>query len=120
MDITKSVTDEALFLHDPKGHMLDLPEWNEYLAHDLAHDEGLELTEEHWDVIYFLRDKYREYGHEITARMLLKGLEEQFQGDGGRRHLFQLFPKGPVKQGSRIAGLPEPLHASDPSFGSVH
>lgn len=121
VDINKAIfTTEAEALHDPKGHMLDLPEWNEEIARDIAMKENIALTQDHWDAIYFLRDKYREYGHEISARMLLKGLEEQFQDDGGRKRLYGLFPHGPVRQGCRIAGLPEPAHTSDPSFGSVH
>jgi len=50
---------------------------------------------------------------------LLRILEQQFADAGGGRWLYMLFPGGPLRQGMRLAGLPEPDDVEDPSFGSV-
>ena len=103
---------------DPEGHMYDLEHWSPLTARQYAQEEGIgELTEDHWHVIYALRNLYREYGASANARKVTHTLEQDFINEGGRRYLYELFPKGPVSQGSRLAGVPVPPYASDPSFG---
>ncbi|RMD68686.1 MAG: TusE/DsrC/DsvC family sulfur relay protein [Gammaproteobacteria bacterium] len=93
--------------------------WSEEEARKIAAEEGIELTEDHWEVINFLRAYYKEHGQPKYARQVLEALEERFADKGGRKYLYQLFPKGPVNQGTRIAGLPHPLYTVDPSFGTA-
>jgi tRNA 2-thiouridine synthesizing protein E len=88
-------------------------------AKRLAEAEKIFLTDEHWAIINFLRERYRGHGDAKNARELLGELEENFTDGQGRRGLYELFPGGPVSQASRIAGLPLPPYSSDPSFGSV-
>lgn len=103
---------------DPEGHMYDLEHWSPLTARQCAQEEGIgELTEDHWHVIYALRNLYREYGASANARKVTHSLEQDFINEGGRRYLYELFPKGPVSQGSRLAGVPVPPHSSEPSFG---
>jgi tRNA 2-thiouridine synthesizing protein E len=97
-----------------------LDEWSESIASDKARAEGLELEEDHWTVLHYLRAQYDAHGDELTARKLITDLQQRFEAKGGKRYLYQLFPEGPISQGSRIAGLPEPGDANDPSFGNVH
>jgi TusE/DsrC/DsvC family sulfur relay protein len=97
-----------------------LDEWNESIATEKARAEGLELEEDHWTVLHYLRAQYDAHGDEVSAQKLITDLQERFEGKGGKRYLYQLFPEGPVSQGSRIAGLPEPRGANNPSFGNVH
>lgn len=103
----------------PQGRLAALPEWSESIARKLAAEEGIELDDEHWEVIKLLRDHYRVHGNDRHGPQLLRALEEPFGARGGRKRLFQLFPRGPISQGCKIAGLPLPLSSSDPSFGSV-
>lgn len=58
-------------------------------------------------------------GLALPAHKLLRILEQQFADAGGGRWLYMLFPGGPLRQGMRLAGLPEPDDVEDPSFGSV-
>ncbi|HUO53465.1 MAG TPA: TusE/DsrC/DsvC family sulfur relay protein, partial [Rhodoblastus sp.] len=104
---------------DPQGDITYLPPWSEEIARDLAAREGIELTPEHWEVVHLLRNHYRLRGHSLTGTRLLKALEEPFVPRGGLKHLYELFPGGPVSQGSRIAGVPAPPYSRDLSFGSV-
>lgn len=118
-DINKAIANEEALLHDPKMHLAELEGWSESIAQDLAQQENIQLTDAHWQVIRMLRDHYRLHGLAPSARQLLDGLEERFHREGGRKHLYQLFPGGPITQGSKIAGLPLPPYSSDLSFGSV-
>lgn len=118
-DIKKFIEDEATLSRDPEGYLLDLPPWNEREAERLAAEEGITLTDNHWDVVRFLRERYRRVGPAKSGRVLVEELDRAFSGHGGSKYLYQLFPKGPVAQGSRIAGLPLPAYTTDPSFGSV-
>jgi len=115
----KGTPEETWFLGNAEFRMTELPEWSEEIAADLAAKEGLRLSAEHLEVIHLLRDHYRFHGHDMSGTRLLRALEEPFGRRGGRKHLFELFPGGPISQGSRLAGLPAPPYSKDLSFGSV-
>lgn len=117
-DITKFILNEQAVERDPDGNMFELPPWDMATAERLAAAERLDMTEEHWEVIRFLRDRFRRCGMAKSGRVLTEELEQAFSDRGGRRYLYGLFPHGPVGQGSRIAGLPLPAFTEDPSFGS--
>lgn len=119
-DINKSILDETLVQRDPEGYLADLPQWSETKALETAKAEGITMTEEHWQIVRFLRDHYRDNGPACTATEIIHAMQDRFDFEGGRRHLYQLFPGGPLVQGSRIAGLPMPAYGVDPHFGSVH
>ena len=112
---------EQVVDRDPRGFLDELPEWNREIAQELASQEGLKLTDEHWQVLHYLRRRFAQHGQARYAREIGRELEDVLGGNSGsRRHLYQLFPGGPVSQGSRIAGLPAPPYTTDASFGSVH
>ena len=98
---------------------MEIGEWDEETAKRLAQKEGIELKPEHLEVVRFLRRYYLENGLAEDGRQLSVALEGEFEERGGRRHLHQLFPQGPVAQGSRIAGLPVPPYTEDASFGTA-
>jgi len=117
-DINRIFNAEARNHADQDGQMYDLERWSPLIAIRLARAEGIdELTEAHWQVIYALRTFYMEHGCADNARVVMQMLAADFADEGGRRYLYELFPQGPVNQGSRLAGAPVPPHASDPSFG---
>ncbi len=93
--------------------------WSEKIATDLATEEGITLTPAHWEVIESLRNHYLEYGPDSSGRSLLQCLKAEYFDHGGKKYLFDLFPRGPVNQACRIAGIPLPPHSSSDSFGSV-
>ena len=76
----------------------------------IAKEEGIELTEEHWQVIYVLREFYNEHKVSPSMRALINTLNKKFgKGKFNSITLHQLFPKGPAIQASKIAGLPKPV-----------
>ncbi|MGA8032796.1 MAG: TusE/DsrC/DsvC family sulfur relay protein [Casimicrobiaceae bacterium] len=119
LDINQAMDDRESGDHDPQGHLHGLPRWSREIALRQASDEGMdELSEMHWRVIYTLRGRYREHGRAESARQIMRVLERDYLEEGGRRYLYLLFPKGPISQGSRLAGVPAPPYSGDPSFGS--
>jgi tRNA 2-thiouridine synthesizing protein E len=118
LDINHIMNEQALNHMDSEGHMYDLEHWSPISAAKMAREEGIgELSEDHWHVIYALRNLYREQGRAVNVRKVKHLLEQDFVEEYGSSYLYELFPKGPVSQGSRLAGVPVPPNASDPSFG---
>jgi tRNA 2-thiouridine synthesizing protein E len=97
----------------------ELAHWDRDSALELATQEGIELDSRHWEVITFLRRYYLDHGWPAQPRVLIRELEASFHDKGGTRYLYRLFPQGPLAQGTRIAGLPEPANVTNDSFGYV-
>lgn len=95
--------------HDEEGYLTDISVWNKDLADLIAKSENINLTDEHWEVINFLREYYEEYQIAPAIRILVKEMKKRF-GDakGNQQYLYDLFPYGPAKQACKIAGLPKP------------
>lgn len=65
---------------------------------------------EHWEVVRFVREFYLEFNTSPAIRMLVKAMANKFgEEKGNSRYLYRLFPKGPAKQATKIAGLPKPV-----------
>ena len=94
--------------------------WSRNKSIDLANSEGINLTDEHWDVIVYLRKQYLKHGLPRFARTTALALNRQFAARGGNKYLYSLFAGGPVTQGSRLANLRRPANATDVSFGSSY
>ncbi len=94
---------------DNEGYLKNLADWSPELAEIIAKKEELILTDEHWEIINVVREFYQEYNTSPAIRMLVKTLANKFgQEKGNSRYLQRLFPNGPAKQATKIAGLPKP------------
>lgn len=97
-----------------RGNLVDLDTWHEDLAEFMAQQEGITLTDPHWGVIRYLRKFYFDYGITPMVKILMKHAYAELGPEkSSREYLYGLFPKGPSRQGSRIAGLPEPQGCID-------
>ena len=95
---------------DAQGYLLDPADWSEALAQQIAAEESIEMSEAHWEVVHFVRAFYMECNTSPAVRMLVKAMAQKFgEEKGNSRYLFRLFPDGPAKQATRIAGLPKPV-----------
>lgn len=94
--------------------------WNRERSANLATREGFELTDQHWHVISYLREQYLEHGLPRFARTTARALNKQYAAQGGNKYLHNLFPGGPVTQGSRLANLRTPANATDVLFGTSY
>lgn len=94
---------------DEEGYITDISLWNEDLAALIAEEEEIEMSEEHWEVVNFLRDYYEEYQIAPAIRVLVKAIAKKLGPEkGNNKYLYVLFPYGPAKQACKIAGLPKP------------
>ena len=88
---------------DADGSLVNIGDWNEEIAAEIAKMEGIEtLTERHWKVIHYMRKVYSETGDAPSIRKLTK------ESGVDTKELYALFPKGPAKKAAKIAGLPKP------------
>jgi sulfur relay (sulfurtransferase) DsrC/TusE family protein len=77
---------------DEEGYLVNLGEWDVDVANYIAGTENITMTDQHWEVVNFLREYFKKLGPE-------KGTSE---------YLYGLYPYGPGKQACKIAGLPKP------------
>jgi len=87
---------------NPEGYLLDAKQWTRYWALEVANTYGIELTDKHWEVLNWLRQKQEE-GTALTIRKV---------GSSGIvdiKQFYALFPGGPLKISSKIAGIPKPV-----------
>ena len=88
---------------DEDGFIQRPEEWNEDVAKALASTEDVQvMTENHWKVIFYLRDYYKKYGIAPMIRKLCK--ETGFY----LKEIYELFPSGPAKGACKVAGLTKP------------
>ncbi len=92
---------------DADGYLLEA-DFSDEAVQVIAAAEGLELSDDHWKIVNFLRDKYREDGHTPNFRAMLKEVSEDVIPGCDSKALYDLFPIGPAKQGCKVAGLPQP------------
>lgn len=92
---------------DQEGYIQNMAEWSEDFARALARQEGIELTEEHWQVIRYIREHYAEHQVQAQVRDMIKHFRATWGPERGNNHyLHELFPNGgPQKQGNRLAGM---------------
>ncbi len=95
--------------HDEEGYIQELDKWSKDLASLIAQEEKIDMTEEHWEVVDFLRDYYEEYQIAHAVRVLIKQIKKSMGKEkGNNKYLYTLFPYGPAKQACKLAGLPKP------------
>jgi len=83
------------------GYLEDMTQWNEDIAKEIAKEVDIELTPKHFEVINYLREKTAAK-EALTIRKVGKSGIVDIKG------LYKLFPKGPLKFSSKIAGIPKP------------
>ena len=94
---------------DEEGYLVDLSAWNKDLAELIAQDENIEMSDDAWEVVNFLRNYYEEYQIAPAVRVLTKAVKKKLGAEkGNSKYLYELFPYGPAKQACKIAGLPKP------------
>ena len=94
---------------DEEGYIIDISSWNPDLALLIAEGENIEMGDDAWEVVNFLRSYYEEYQIAPAVRVLTKAVKKKLGADkGNSKYLYELFPYGPAKQACKIAGLPKP------------
>ncbi len=88
---------------DAEGFLTDPAQWDEELAREIARENGIpELTDRHWLVVRFMRERYLTTGTAPSIRSLGK------ESGVPIKELYELFPKGPAKLAAKVGGIPKP------------
>ena len=86
-----------------EGYLTDLSQWNKEVAQEIANEEGVgELNDRHWEVINYLQDQYK---NEVALTIRKVGKS----GVTDIKEFYELFPGGPLKKATKIAGIPKPV-----------
>jgi TusE/DsrC/DsvC family sulfur relay protein len=94
---------------DEDGYLMDWQAWQEGMAQLMASQDGITLTQEHWDIIKFLREYFIKFQIAPMIKILVKEIGKAMGPEkGNTKYLYELFPGGPAKQACRYAGLPKP------------
>ena len=96
----KTIAGKSISVND-EGYMTDPSQWDHDVAKELAKEDGIELTDKHFEVLEFLRSN-NEKGDTLTIRKVGKSGIVDIKG------LYDLFPGGPLKISSKVAGIPKP------------
>ena len=92
---------------DDNGNLVNYQDWDRDVAQALAAIEAIELTQEHWDVLEYLRDEFQNNnGNQPMERQINKDMGKRWGKTVSSKDLYKLFPLAPSKQGNRVAGLP--------------
>ena len=90
------------------GFLTNIEDWTEDVAAVIAQQEGIELSQKHWDVINYLRDEFiNNKENQPNTRNMIKDMGKLWGEKIDSKALFDLFPGNPSKQAGRIGGLPE-------------
>ena len=94
---------------DKNGYLQDMSQWQPNVAEAIAQKEGMNLGDDHWEVINFVREFYETYDTSPAIRALVKAMQVKFGPEkANSRYLHRLFPDGPAKLPTKLAGLPKP------------
>jgi tRNA 2-thiouridine synthesizing protein E len=101
--MTATMIAETIVDLDAEGFLTDPSQWNEEIALEIARENGIpQLTDRHWLVVRFMRDRYLETGTAPSIRALGK------ESGVPIKELYELFPKGPAKLAAKVGGIPKP------------
>lgn len=84
-----------------EGYMTDFSQWNKEIGAEIAKNEGVEMNDKSWEVISWIQDRYKN-NDPLSIRKVGKS------GITDIKEFYALFPEGPLKKASKIAGIPKP------------
>lgn len=84
-----------------EGYLTDFSQWDKEVAAEIAKEQEIEMTDKHWEVLSFLQEK-----HEKDEALSIRGIKKS--GVINIKELYSLFPGGPLKKSTMIAGIPKP------------
>lgn len=92
-----------------QGFLVNMGDWNESVAKQLAALNKITLTPAHWEIINFIRDYYQQFKYLPNMRVFTKAIAKTLGEDkGNSRYLHSLFPDAPLRDACKLAGLPKP------------
>ncbi|SDQ51971.1 TusE/DsrC/DsvC family sulfur relay protein [Flagellimonas zhangzhouensis] len=92
---------QATISVDQEGYLTDFSQWNKEIGTEIAHEQGIEMTDKHWEIIDYIQDKFKN-----EEPLSIRGIKKS--GVIDIKQFYALFPGGPLKKATMIAGIPKP------------
>lgn len=93
---------------DDQGYLNNFNYWNKEIAFFIAKKEKIKIKKDHWIIILFLRNFYLKFNIYPSMRILTTQISIKLGiKKSNSIYLFKLFPKSPIYQAGKIAGLPK-------------
>jgi tRNA 2-thiouridine synthesizing protein E len=84
-----------------EGYLTDFSQWNKDIAVEIAKQANIDLTDKHWEIIEWIQDKVKN-----EVALSVRGIKKS--GVINIKEFYALFPGGPLKVSTKIAGVPKP------------
>ncbi|MFL1010753.1 TusE/DsrC/DsvC family sulfur relay protein [Flavisericum labens] len=84
-----------------EGYLVDFKQWDQEIGKTLAEELSISMTDKHWEVIDYIHDKYQN-----EEPLSIRGIKKS--GVINIKEFYSLFPGGPLKKATLIAGIPKP------------
>lgn len=95
---------------DEDGYLAHSADWSRDLAIMMAEQDGIKLTDSHWEIINLVKEFRQEYGISLRGKILIREIYIKFgEGKGNKDYIDTLFPNNPAKMSNKYAGNPKPL-----------
>ncbi|MEO2051434.1 TusE/DsrC/DsvC family sulfur relay protein [Flagellimonas beolgyonensis] len=92
---------QATISVDQEGYLTDFSQWNKEIGTEIAKEQGIEMTDKHWEVIDYIQQQYKN-----EEPLSIRGIKKS--GVLDIKEFYALFPGGPLKKATMIAGIPKP------------
>jgi len=96
----KTIANKSVNIND-EGYLTDFSQWDKEVGAEIAKEEDIEMTDKHWEVIEYLQEK-----HHKEEALSIRGIKKS--GVINIKDFYGLFPGGPLKKSTKIAGIPKP------------
>ncbi|WP_299672815.1 TusE/DsrC/DsvC family sulfur relay protein [uncultured Polaribacter sp.] len=84
-----------------EGYLTDFSQWTKEVGNEIAKEQEIEMTNKHWEVIAYIHEKFKN-----EEPLSIRGIKKS--GVINIKEFYQLFPGGPLKKATMIAGIPKP------------
>lgn len=92
---------QSIIQVNEEGYLTDFTQWTKEIGTEIAKEQEIEMTDKHWEVIDYIHEKYRK-----EEPLSIRGIKKS--GVINIKEFYQLFPGGPLKKATLIAGIPKP------------
>ncbi len=84
-----------------EGYLNDFSQWTKEVGAEIAKENEIDMSDKHWEVITYLQNKFKN-----EEALSIRGIKKS--GIINIKEFYELFPKGPLKVSTKIAGIPKP------------
>ena len=84
-----------------EGYLTDFSQWSKEIGNEIAKEQEIEMTDKHWEVVDYIHNKFNK-----EEALSIRGIKKS--GVINIKEFYQLFPGGPLKKSTMIAGIPKP------------